>query len=154
MSLWYFGKRIEQAIYEGLIVWHDEAFIELYSDVTPWVNDDCTLLQASRIFKTFGSYDKDRLQDAVNRLRYAGCGNILFRFIDGNIEKEVVLVLNGSNMKSVYNYPLTDMYRLNTDNDGTLFIRNKVQNTKVETLVNNKSIRHEIIDKKVEFPLQ
>lgn len=151
---WYGDRRIEQAIYDGIIVWHDGAFIELYHDIIPWVQTDCTLLHAARIFKTFGSYDKDKLQDAVNRLRYAGCGNILFRFIDGNSVGEIMLVLEGIEMKNVINYPLTNNYILNTDNDGQLFLRNKIGTASQENIINDKSRVVEVKDKKAEFPLK
>ena len=153
MTNWYGGMRIEKAIHEGLIVWHDGGFIELYHDIIPWVNKDCTLLHASHIFKTFGSYDKDKLQDAVDRLRYAGCGNILFRFIDGECIKEVTLVLEDINMINIVKDHTNDMYILTTDNDGKLFIKNNVSNTTVSNIINKNSISLDIIDNKINFQL-
>lgn len=153
MTNWYGGMRIEKAIHEGLIVWHDGGFIELYHDIIPWVNKDCTLLHASHIFKTFGSYDKDKLQDAVDRLRYAGCGNILFRFIDGEYIKEVTLVLEDINMINIVKDHTNDMYILTTDNDGKLFIKNNVSNTTVSNIINKNSISLDIIDNKINFQL-
>lgn len=153
MKNWYNGMRIEKAIHEGLIVWHDGGFIELYHDVIPWVDTDCTLYHASRIFKTFGSYDPDKLQDAVNRLRYAGCGNILFRFINGDNVGEVTLILEDVHMRSIINNPLTNSYTLNTNNDGLLFIRNKVNKAISSNIISDESRVIDIIDKKVEFTL-
>lgn len=153
MTNWYGGMRIEKAIHEGLIVWHDGGFIELYHDIIPWVNKECTLLHASRIFKTFGSYDKDKLQDVVNRLRYAGCGNILFRFIDGEYVKEVTLVLEGINMTNIVKNHISDMYLLTTDNDGKLFIKNNVSNTTVSNIINKNSLSLDIIDNELNFQL-
>lgn len=153
MTNWYGGMRIEKAIHEGLISWHDGGFIELYHDIIPWVNKDCTLLHASHIFKTFGSYDKDKLQDAVDRLRYAGCGNILFRFIDGEYIKEVTLVLEDINMINIVKDHTNDMYLLTTDNDGKLFIKNNVSNTTVSNIINKNSISLDIIDNKINFQL-
>lgn len=153
MTNWYGGMRIEKAIHEGLIVWHDGGFIELYHDIIPWVNKDCTLLHASHIFKTFGSYDKDKLQDAVDRLRYAGCGNILFRFIDGEYIKEVTLVLEDINMINIVKDHTNDMYILTTDNDGKLFIKNNVSNTTVSNIINKNSLSLDIIDNKINFQL-
>ena len=150
---WYGGRRIEKAIHDGIIVWHNGGFIELYHDIIPWVNTDCTLLEASRIFKTFGSFDSDKLQEAVNRLKYAGAGNIVFRFIDGEDVREVTLVLDDIHMKTVLNHPLTDMYVLTTDNDGKLFLRNKVTKSTVDNIVNENSREFDIKDKKVEFHL-
>lgn len=151
---WYGDRRIEQAIYDGIIVWHDGAFIELYNDIIPWVKTNCSLLHAARIFKTFGSYDVDKLQDAVNRLRYAGCGNILFRFIDGNSVGEVMLVLEGIEMENVINYPLTNNYILKTDNDGQLFLRHKIGVASQENIINKKSNVVEVKEKEARFSLK
>lgn len=153
MTDWYGGRRIEKAIYDGILVWHDGGFIEVYHDITPWASTDCTLLQASRLFKTYGSYDEDKLQDAVDRLTYAGAGNILFRFIDGDDEKEVLMVLKGIKMQNVLNHPLTNMYVLTTDNDGKLFIKNKVTDTTVKSIINKDARTFDIVDNKIEFPL-
>lgn len=150
---WYGGRRIEKAIHDGILVWHDGGFIELYNDIIPWVNTDCTLLEASRIFKTFGSFDPDKLQEAVNRLKYAGAGNIVFRFVEDDSVSEVTMVLNGIKMKSVLNHPLTDMYVLTTDNDGKLFLRNKVTKSTVDNIVNENSRQLEIENNQVEFQL-
>lgn len=154
MTNWFGGRRIEKAIHDGILVWHDGGFIELYHDITPWVDTSCTLLEASRIFKTYGSYDKDKLQDAVNRLRYAGCGNILFRFINGKNVGEVMMVLESIKMKNVLNYPMTDMYILNTDNDGELFLRNKVGEPTPENIITNKSRVVDVLNNKAEFILK
>lgn len=153
MKNWYNGMRIEKAIKEGLIIWHNGGFIELYHDITPWVTNECTLYHAARIFKTFGSYDSDKLQDAVNRLKYAGCGNILFRFIDDDNIKEITLVLDDINMESINNDPISKKYTLNTTNDGLLFIRNKVNNADQKTIINDKSRIIDIENKKAEFNL-
>lgn len=151
---WYGGRRIEQAIYEGLIVWHDGGFIELYSDIIPWVSSDCTLLHASRIFKSVGSYDNEKLQDVVNRLTYAGCGNILFRFIDGDTIGEVILTLEKIKMTNVVNYPLTDNYILDTSNTGQLFLRNKIGSATQKNIINNKSKIVSIDSTRTIFPLK
>lgn len=153
MTNWYGGRRIEKAVHDGILVWHDGGFIEIYHEITPWANVNCTLLQASRLFKTFGSYDEDKLQDAVNRLKYAGFGNILFRFIDGDQVSEVMLVLDSIHMENVLNRPMTNMYILNTDADGHLFLRNNVTNTTVTNIINEKSRSVDIVDKTAEFPL-
>lgn len=150
---WYGGRRIEQAIHEGLLVWHDGGFIELYSDVTPWVNKNCTLLQASRIFKTFGTYDYQKLQELVNHLQYAGSGNILFRFIDGNDVAEVTLVLDAIHMTNIYNHPLTGTYVLSTDNSGELFLKNNLSTVTPENIIVKEATVISVEDTEASFPL-
>lgn len=152
MTNWYGGMRIEKAIYEGLIVWHDGAFIELNNDIIPWVNIRCSLLHASRIFKSSGSFDIDNLQEVVDRLKYAGCGNIVFRFVEDGKFSEITMVLEDIHMENVLNHPLSGKYTLSTDNDGQLFLRNKVTCSKAN-IVNEKSVVYNINDKKIEFSL-
>lgn len=151
MTNWFGNRRIEKAIYDKILIWHDGGFIELYNHITPWADLDSTLLHASRIFKTFGSFDEDKLQDAANRLTYAGCGNILFRFIKDDEVKEVMLTLKAVHMRNIFNDPLIGKYVLNTDNDGSLFLRNYTNNASVSELINKKSKIFEIVDNKVEF---
>ena len=151
---WYGGRRIEKAIHDGILVWHDGAFIELRHDIIPWVNEDCTLFHASRLFKSFGSYDNERLQEVVDRLKYAGCGNILFRFINEEKVSEVIMVLDGVKMESVLSNAGKPTYTLNTDGDGILFIKNNLTSISVENIVNSPtSKRIDIENNKVEFTL-
>lgn len=153
MTKWYGNRRIEKAIHDGILVWHDGGFIQLNHDIIPWANIDSTLLHVGRLFKTFGSFDEDKLQDAVDRLKYAGSGNIIFRFINKDKIKEVLLDLGSVNMISALNSPMSNMYVVNTDGDGEIFLRNKVSNITTNSIINEASKSYEIKDKKVEFIL-
>jgi hypothetical protein len=153
MTKWFGDRRIEKAIYDGILVWHDGGFIELHNDITPWADENSTLLHASRLFKTYGSYDDEKLQEAVDRLRYAGSGNILFRFIRGDKCKEVLLDLTEVNMESVINYPMTTMYNLKTDNSGELFLRNRLSQADADHIVNSESRMLSIEENEIDFPL-
>lgn len=136
MTDWYSGMRIEKAIHEGMIKWHKNGFIELNQSITPWVDETSSLLHAARIFKSYGSYDGDKLQEVVNRLRYAGASDIIFRFIHGDTYHDVPLVLDDCTMYSVVNKPMTTHYILNVqNNDGELYLRNKVPNTNDSTII-------------------
>ena len=136
MTDWYSGMRIEKAIHEGMIKWHKNGFIELNQSVTPWVDELSSLLHAARIFKSYGSYDGDKLQEVVNRLRYAGASDIIFRFIHGDTHHDVPLVLDDCTMYSIVNKPMTTHYILNVqNNDGELYLRNKVPNTNDSTII-------------------
>lgn len=150
---WYGGRRIEKAIHDGIIVWHDGGFIELYNNIIPWVEPGCTLLHASRLFKTFGSFDNEKLQEAVDRLKYAGCGNIIFRFIKGDEVGEVTMVLDDIHMENIYNHPLTSTYRLRADNDGELFIKNNLAQVYPENIIVKDARVISVINHEAEFPL-
>ena len=151
---WYGGRRIEKAIHDGILVWHNGAFIEVYNDITPWVNEKCTLLHASRFFKSYASYDEERLQEVVERLKYAGSGNILFRFVNSGKVKEILMILDGINMESILSQPTKNSYLLNTNNDGELFLRNKLSTVSPENIINDTARLIEI-DKtnQIEFQL-
>ena len=145
MIEWYNNMRIEKAIHEGLVVWHDGGCIELDSDIIPWVSHNSTLLEAARLFKSYGSYDTDKLQEVVARLNYAGAGNIVFKFIDRNtnapdiLTHEVTLNLEGVKVKSVVHKPTStgSEYEVDTDNDGVLFMQNLTSG--VDNIIDSKS---------------
>lgn len=156
MKEWYNGMRIEKAIHEGLIVWHDGGCIELDHNIIPWITQDSSLMEMSRIFKSYGSYDKDRLQEVVSRLKYAGSGDINFRIIYNNDENEMecktmTLCLKGTSVKSVVNKPNTDSYEVTADGPGDVFIRNMISD--VESVVSEDSLRKTIIEGTTEFSL-
>lgn len=153
MTDWYDGKRIEKVVFNKQIIWHDGGFINLRSDIIPWVNENCTLLKASRLFKSFESYDIDILPEVVNRLKYAGFGNILFRFINGRKIGEVMMHLEGIRMNSIINKPLTNTYQMKLSNDGDLFLRNKVYRADASCIIDYDSEHYQVIDKQVEFEL-
>jgi hypothetical protein len=153
MVNWFGNRRFEKAIKDGILIWHAGGFIELHNKIISWANTNSTLLHASRIFKTFGSYDKDKLQDAVNRLNYAGCGDILFRFIEGDKVKEILLSLEAIHMKNMFNDPSISKYVLYTDNEGLLFLKNNVDTLAVSELISKDSRIIEIIDNRAEFTI-
>lgn len=154
MTLWYGDRRFEKAIHDGILIWHKGAYIEVYNHITPFIDENSTLLQVGYLFKSFGSYDKDRLQDFVDRLRYAGCTDILFRFIRGEAVSEVILTVEACEIDRVFNNPVGMKYIVETTNEGTLYLRNRISNSKMESLLYPVSRRYEISESHdVEFTL-
>ena len=154
MTDWYGGMRIEKAIHEGYIVWHDGGFIELNNSIIPWADTTGNLYLASRLFKSYGSYDYQKLQEVSERLKYAGCGNIIFRFIDSSGYKDITLALDSVHMRSIVNKPLTDQYVLDVDSDGDLFINNAVSDPTVANIINTTSKHVGLIEGDNEFELK
>lgn len=150
---WIGGYRIENAIHKGYVVWHDGGFIQLDRDVIPWVGPYTTLLEASQVFKTSESVAEKRLQDVVNRLIYAGSGNITFVFIHGTSQHEATMMLHPIDMLTAYNYPMSDTYRVTTDGDGQLFLRNNVTDTNPDTILHPKSMSVDITEKMAIFSI-
>lgn len=150
---WFGDRRIEQAIFDKILVWEDGGYIELDRSVIPWVNEYCTLLNIAGIFKTFGKDEKEKLQDLVNRLRYAGSGDITFRFVYGENSHELTLPLDGIKMiNTFYNHPVRK-YTVTADTDGFLFLQNNVKNISKENLIQPTSKKIPITNKKAEFNL-
>ena len=139
MTQWYADRRIELAIHQGLLIWHDNAFIELDSEIIPWVNNECTLYDASTLFKTTMSGKKFILSDVAARLKYAGSGNIRFKFIDGDNINEITLILDGATVSTLINKPLTDEYVATSNRKGTLFIRNKINDSDSSNIISSES---------------
>ena len=148
---WYGGKRLEKAIADGMIVWHDGGFIDIVNDITPWANSNCTLLDITKLFRATGDTIKDRLQNIISKFKYVGCGNITFRFIDKRTYTDIVMKLDDIKMTSIIRYPQNDLYKLTTNNDGKLFIRNNVTQITVDNIINNNSRILDITDKQVTF---
>lgn len=132
---WFAGRRIEKAIYDGILVWEDGAFIELDQSIIPWATLDASLYQATRLFKSFASRDIERIKDVAARLKYAGCGNITFRFIQDDKYKDIVLHLEGTTPVSVTNMPASDEYNITVDNDGSLFMKNQVADASEDIII-------------------
>lgn len=154
MTKWFGDRRIEKAIYDGILVWHDGGFIEVYHDITPWATIDATLLQASRLFKSYGSFDEDKLQEVVERLSYAGSGNIVFRFIQNDQYSEVVMNLEPIEVVSILNHPATKTYNVTTTNDGQIYLKPKVNTAIPDNIITPDSRRVPVVNKKASFVLE
>lgn len=153
MKKWFGNRRIEKAIHDGILVWDDGGFIELDQSIIPWVSKGSNLFQAAKLFKSFSADNKERLQEVADRLRYAGAGNIIFRFISGSRIKEVTLTLDSVEMKSVVNKPASNIYSLTTNNSGELFLRNKYNVLSSSDIVNKKSKMIPIPEDHIDFKL-
>lgn len=147
MTQWYNGMRLERAIHEGLIVWHAGGFIELYNEVDPNINTDCTLYDASKFFKHYGVTKNAILQDVANRFKYAGAEDIVFRFYESDtVYKDAKMTLDAVTMMSTSHLPTGEnMYNVNTDNNGTMFLRNRVTTISADTIIQNDSVHHALV---------
>lgn len=145
MKEWFGNKRIEQAIKDKNIIWNN-GFIELDHRIISWATMKANVLNILQIFKCFGANDLDRAQNAINRLVYAGCGNILFRLIADTMEKELLLDLSNIDIKNVYYDSIKKKYIIKTDNDGIVFLRNNTYDEKL--ILSDESKKEFIINKK------
>lgn len=139
MTDWYAGMRIEKAIHDKLIIWDDGAFMELDHSIIPWATTASSLLHAARLFKSSKSYDAEKLQEVIEHLIYAGCGNITFRFIEGEDYADVTLVLNEINMNSITNSTSSNEYILNTDASGELFMKHNISDASSANIIDESA---------------
>jgi len=154
MTDWYGGIRIEKAIYNKMIIWHDNAFIELDHSIIPWADMDATLYQLSRIFKSYGSFDDQKLQDVVERLRYAGSGNIRFRIRDGETVKEIILNLNGLKLNNIISNTSSNSYTINSSDAGELFLHNLIPSISLRNIVNDTAVKVDLQEGDTTFILE
>lgn len=150
---WYAGMRIEKAIHDGLIIWHSGGFMELDNEIIPWIKKDSSLLHAARLFKSNKTYEDERLQEVIDHLIYAGSGNIVFRFIEGDEYNDVTLILDEINMRSITNAISSDSYILNTDESGELFIKNNISDASSDNVIDNKATIIHLNDGDTQFSL-
>lgn len=136
---WFGGRRIEQAVHDGILVWEDNAFMVLDNAILPWANLNCSLLEASKLFKSFASIDSGRLIDVANRFKYAGFGNVRFRFAQGTEYRDITMNLTPVEVNSVITTPATDEYSVNVSDEGNLFIRNQVTTPDPDNIISNES---------------
>ena len=154
MTDWYNGHRLEKAINEGMIIWHDGGFIDLIEDITEWSNENCTLLDLPKLFKGSGNTDIDKLQDIVNKLKYVGCGDIIFRFIGKRNYTDIRLCMDDIKLSSLVRYPDNDLYHITTTADGKLFLRNNVTNITTNSIINKNSKVLDIINNNLIFNIE
>ena len=142
---WYNGIRFEKAVKKGYIIF-DNGFIELNNNIIPWVNLNCNLFDAAKIFKNNSTSDRQyRLQQVVDHLQYAGCGNIIFRFIKDDDYVEYTLHLDPIKLKNIINKPLqSNQYITTVTNNGQLFINNNIDEISTDSIINDKSIKFDL----------
>lgn len=150
---WYGGVRIEKAIFNKMIIWHSGAYIELDHDIIPWADMNSSLLHASRIFKSYGSFDNQKLQDVVERLKYAGSGDIRFRFVEGDLSKEILLIIQGLKVNTIVGNSINKTYTVNTTGNGELFLHNLVSTISLKNIVNDTATKVSLADGDTMFVL-
>ena len=141
----YNGMRFEKAIKEEFIIFNN-GFIELDNNIIPWVNLNCNLYDAAKIFKNNSTSDrKYRLQQVVNNLLYAGCGNIIFRFIKDTNYVEYTLNSEPIKLKNIINKPLqSNEYIVSVTNKGQLFLNNNIDEISNESIINENSLKFDL----------
>lgn len=136
-SDWYNGVRLERAIAEGWLVWHDGAYLEVDRHALPWLKVERGLTQLTKLFKSYRDTDRERLQDLVDRLVFAGCGDLIFRVVDeaNNLVAETTLSLASCKLLTASYDPRHERYGVTATNDGELFMVSPADGTEPEALL-------------------
>ena len=139
MMDWFGGRRIEQAAYDGILVWEEGAFIVLDNSIIPWATLDSNLYHAARLFKSYYSDDAPRLREVVKHLVYAGFKSVRFRFVEGEESVDIMMTLDTIKMESITNTPNSTEYDLGVDNNGALFIKKQATDISESGIVSEDS---------------
>lgn len=139
MTSWYGNMRLEKAVKDKYIIWHEDAFIQFDHDILPWLDESSSLLQVGFVFGSVGNNDKEKLQNAVNKFIYAGFPNILFIYKLQNHTNEFILSLNKCNTVSCVYHQLNNSYSLRTDNIGILMLKNNLNKIDTNVIMNEST---------------
>lgn len=136
-SEWYNGVRLERAIAEGWLIWHDGAYLEVDRSTLPWLTVERGLDQLTKLFKSYHDTDRERLQDLVDRLVFASCGDLIFRVTDteNGLVAETTLSLTGCKLLTTSYDPIRKRYGITATNDGELFIVSSADGTEPKDLL-------------------
>lgn len=102
MKYWYGPYRLEKAVKEKYLVWEDDAYIEFRKEDIPWIGLDSNLYNLIKIFISEGDTDKDKLQSIIDHFKFAGFGDIVFKFTELDSTKEIKVSLKTPTVTSVY----------------------------------------------------
>lgn len=136
-SDWYNGVRLELAIANGWLVWHDEAFISADRSTLPWLEVKRGLGQVTKLFKSYKATERDRLQSLADRLSHAGSGNMIFRFTDkvNSLVAETTLTLDKCELLTASYNPLAGTYGITATSEGELYLVSPPSGTEAESIV-------------------
>jgi hypothetical protein len=138
-SDWYNNMRLEKAIHEGLIVWHDGAYLEANLEVLPWLRMGSEVWNGCQLFQS-GARDLRKLtQDMVDRFTFAGSGDVVFRFTGYGEVHEATMRVGACRVLNAGYYPLTDQYGVLASGDGEVFMNNGATSMRPHDLINDRS---------------
>ena len=142
MKYWYGNYTLDEAIKNKLIVWADNAFIELNHEVLNWIDLGSNLYSITRLFQTSGESAREELQSIVDKFILAKSGNIRFKFMEDPSVKEIIMILKIPKINSVYYDNRNNDYVIQVDSLGYLFMCNNVSKIKSNYIIeNNKQIK-------------
>lgn len=144
---WFFGKRFEECIAEGIFEW-DCGFIELDYSIFEWLTHESNLKDVGILFDTHASYGVERLQELVSNIHaFDNINCIIFKFISRKQVKRIPLYLKNINIRHFYYNGMNDKYILKTNNDGMLYLTN----TEVHDVTKNCLQKEIIYHNETEF---
>lgn len=144
MTDWWSKLSLEEAIQEGLIIWHPGAYINLDINTIPWA-ETADLNRIAHLFRAEVTEEEHWLQAVVNRFVRSGVSDVRFRISDGSkVLQEMTLKLSEPKVVSIYGTGTPDLYRIEVEGGGDLFMRNRIATPTPETIIHHQS-EHQIL---------
>ena len=126
MKYWYGPYRLEKAVKEKYLVWEDDAYIEFRKEDIPWIGLNSNLYHLTKIFISEGDSDKDKLQSIIDHFKFAGFGDIVFKFSELDSTKEIRVSLKAPEVTSVYWDSETSNLIIQVTKIGNLYFANNL----------------------------
>lgn len=99
---WFGNFSLEAAVQNKIVVWENNAVLELDSIIIPWVNENENLYSLIKIFPCNGSDEKEKLQNLVNAFKEAKFGNLVLRIKAEDSIKEIHLCLETPSIENAF----------------------------------------------------
>ena len=87
---------------EKYLVLEDDVYIEFRKEDIPWIGLNSNLYHLTKIFISEGDSDKDKLQSIIDHFKFAGFGDIVFKFSELDSTKEIRVSLKAPEVTSAY----------------------------------------------------
>lgn len=139
---WFGNNSLEESIRKKIVVWEDNAVLELDNKIIPWISEESNLYSIVRLFPSTGTGTSEKLQNLVNSFKSAGSGDIVFRFVTEEV-KEIKLILKTPSIENAFYDGRTLNYYVKIKNpESYLFLANSLSNQQKEFILkrSNKKI--------------
>ena len=154
MKHWYSNYSLSDAIKNSLIIWEDNGFIELNHEIIKWINFSSNLSDLTKLFISSGLNYREELQSIVDKFVEAKSGDIRFKFIEGNLKKEIILHIHIPEIKSAYYDRYNNDYVIQVSDQAYLFISNNINKLKGSKIVEQAKHVQTLLTEYNHFKLQ
>lgn len=126
MKYWYGPYRLEKAVRNKYIVWEDGGFIEFNNEIIPWITIDSNLYDLNKIFISEGRDQKEQLQSIINHFKFAGFGEVVFKFVEDDAVKEIKVSFRPAQIRGAYFDTESESLVIQSTKIGNLYLTNNI----------------------------